>query len=139
VIEKFAEGGWSGFEQLPYKDVPGSHRGVVRQNLLKEGETQFEVRYFEIAPGGFTSFERHEHEHFVVVMCGAGEVRLGEDVRPLEQRDLVRVEPNMPHQFRNTGTEPFGILCVVDRMRDRPVLLGEAASATPEGVSARLT
>ena len=128
MIQKFRAGTWEGLDILPYKDVPGSHQGVIRQNLLKEGDTDFEVRYFEVAPGGFTSFEKHEHEHFVVIVRGRGEVGLGDEVEPVENLDLIRVAGSVPHQFRNTGEEPFGILCVVDRIRDKPQLMD------PEGV-----
>ena len=123
MIIRFRDGTWQGLDVLPYKDVEGSHQGVVRQNLLKEAQTEFEVRYFEVAPGGFTSFEKHEHEHFVVVLTGHGEVRLGDESTSVDEKDLIKVGPGVPHQFRNTGDEPFGILCVVDRVRDRPKLL----------------
>lgn len=118
---------WEGFDVLPYKDVEGSHRGVVRQNLLKEADTEFEVRYFEVAPGGFTSYEKHQHEHFVVVMHGRGQVILNQEIAEIGPKDLVRVAGQIPHQFRNTGDEPLGILCVVDRVRDRPTLVDPSA------------
>lgn len=130
MIARNVDGMWEGFDVLPYKDVEGSHRGVCRQNLLKEADTEFEVRYFEVAPGGFTSYEKHVHEHFVVVMAGTGEVVLGEEIRHIGLKDLIRVAGEVPHQFRNTGDEPLGILCVVDRVRDRPTLVDPAALLT---------
>lgn len=133
MIARNVDGKWEGFDVLPYKDVEGSHRGVSRQNLLKDADTEFEVRYFEVAPGGFTSYETHQHEHFVVVLRGSGEVVLGDEIRPVGLKDLVRVAGHVPHQFRNSGDEPFGILCVVDRVRDRPTLVD------PEALLARLT
>jgi quercetin dioxygenase-like cupin family protein len=129
LIRKYVDGLWEGLEVLPYKDVPGSHQGVVRQNLLKEAATDFEVRYFEVAPGGYTSFEKHEHEHFVVILRGRGEVRLGDESHTVEERDLVHVAENVPHQFRCRGEEPLGVFCVVDRLRDRPILLDPEATA----------
>lgn len=129
MISRFRNGTWEGFEILAYKDTPGSHQGVIRQNLLKDAPTDYEVRYFEVAPGGYTSFERHEHEHFVVVVAGEGEVRLGDEVSPIQEKDLVRVSGNVPHQFRNKGNEPLGILCVVDRVRDRPQLMNPPEAA----------
>jgi quercetin dioxygenase-like cupin family protein len=129
LIHRFQNGSWEGFEILAYKDTPGSHEGVVRQNLLKEAPTDYEIRYFEVAPGGYTSFERHEHEHFVVVVAGSGEVRLGDEVAIIGERDIVRVSGNVPHQFRNKSSEPLGILCVVDRVRDRPQLMEPAGAA----------
>jgi len=128
MISRFQNGTWEGFEILAYKDTPGSHEGVIRQNLLKDAPTDYEVRYFEVAPGGYTSFERHEHEHFVVVIAGKGEARLADETLPIGERDLVRVAGNVPHQFRNPYSEPLGILCVVDRVRDRPQLMEPARS-----------
>lgn len=115
-----AEGfAWPGVERKEYK--PGHSLDVSRRTLLESRGCQ--VRYFELAPGGFTSFEKHEHEHCVVVLRGRGRVRLGDEWHALEERDAVHVRPMTPHQFQNDGVEPFGILCVVDRDRDRPILL----------------
>lgn len=127
MISHYRDGAWEGFEILPYKDVEGSHRGVSRQNLNKESLTDFEVRTFEVAPGGFTSFEYHLHEHCVFIYRGSGEVQLGDESYPIGPMDMVRVAGNVPHQFRNNGDEPLGILCVVDRMRDRPTLVDPEA------------
>jgi ribulose-bisphosphate carboxylase large chain len=97
----------------------------VTRALLVGGageRTAFHVRYFEVAPGGFTTLERHAHEHVVVVLRGRGEVRLGGDVHALDFGDTVYVAPGEVHQFRNpSASEPFGFLCLVDAERDRPV------------------
>jgi quercetin dioxygenase-like cupin family protein len=115
-----AEGfSWPELEIKEYK--PGHSLDVTRRTLLESNGAQ--VRYFEVAPGGFTSFEKHEHEHLVVVLRGTGRVRLDSNWSELRQNDAVYVGPMVPHQFRNDGVEPFGILCVVDRDRDRPILL----------------
>jgi quercetin dioxygenase-like cupin family protein len=117
---------WEGVPAHEYKSPANHWCGVTRMVLVGgRGEaTGFQVRYFEIAPGGFSSFERHAHEHAVLVLRGQGEVQLGDQVHPLRQGDAVYVAPNEPHQFRNpSATEPFGFLCVVDAQRDRPVVL----------------
>jgi quercetin dioxygenase-like cupin family protein len=86
--------------------------------------TRFHVRYFEIAPGGFTSLEKHRHEHVILVLRGGGQVQLGGETQDVGYGDTVYVAPQEPHQFRNPSTsEPFGFLCIVDAERDRPVLL----------------
>ena len=97
--------------------------GTSRRNLTPLLEAGFETRYFEIAGGGHTSCEKHEHEHCVMVLRGTGEVFLDKEWHTLNFGDLVRVPSLIPHQFRNDGNEPFGILCIVDRDRDRPVLI----------------
>jgi quercetin dioxygenase-like cupin family protein len=83
-------------------------------------KTNFQVRYFEIAPAGFTTLEHHRHEHAVVVLRGRGEVRLGDAWHEVGFGDVVYVAPDEVHQLRNPGAEPFGFLCMVDAERDRP-------------------
>jgi quercetin dioxygenase-like cupin family protein len=115
---------WGGVPVQEYKAEAAHHCGVLRQVLVGDsGErTRFHVRYFEIAPGGFTTLERHQHEHVVVVMRGRGTVRLGDGEHPLAFGDALYVAPDEVHQLRNDGgAEPFGFLCVVDAERDRPV------------------
>src|SRR5579883_2789349 len=116
---------WQGVPVAAYKDSEGPWCGIARMLLVGgAGErVGFHVRYFEIAPGGFSSFERHAHEHAVVVLRGRGEVRLGDVTHALGFGDVVYVSPDEPHQFRNPTEEPFGFLCVVDAERDRPVLV----------------
>jgi quercetin dioxygenase-like cupin family protein len=123
VIARFQEGKWEGIEVQPYKDNPGGWMSITKQVLSPEMEAAFQVRYYEMAPGGYSSFERHEHEHCVVVLRGIGKVRLDDGWHDLEPNDVVRVKGHQPHQFANRGPEPFGILCVVDKERDRPVHL----------------
>jgi ribulose-bisphosphate carboxylase large chain len=115
---------WQGVPPQQYKVAADHHCGVVRSVLVGErGEqTRFALRYFEIAPGGFTTLEHHRHEHAVVVMRGQGEVRLDADWHLVGFGDLVYVAPDEVHQLRNPSQEePFGFLCVVDAERDQPV------------------
>jgi quercetin dioxygenase-like cupin family protein len=117
---------WPGVAASEYKQSAEHHRGVTRMGLVGEaGEaTAFHLRYFEIAPGGFSSLEHHEHEHAVVVMRGRGVVQLGDAIHEIGFGDTVYVAPHEVHQFRNTSAnEPFGFLCIVDAVRDRPVLV----------------
>jgi len=123
MIRKWTGKNWEGLETKVYKDNPGNWQFVTRQNLMPESEAAFEMRCFEVEVGGYTSFEKHCHEHCVVVLSGRGEVRLNNEIQPIEPNDAVHVPPMMPHQFRNTGDEPLRILCVVDKERDRPVHL----------------
>jgi quercetin dioxygenase-like cupin family protein len=83
----------------------------------------FQLRYFEIAPGGFSSLEKHRHAHTIVVLRGRGRVVAGPRVFTVEPFDLVVIPPGAPHQFLNAGAEPFGFLCPVDADRDPPQAL----------------
>ena len=125
---------WEGVERRPYKDGGTHFRDVTRQLLFGGGAA--ELRYFEVGPGGWTTLERHEHAHQVMVLRGAGRALTGDGVVPLARFDLVRIPPLTWHQFRAAEDEPLGFLCLVDRERDRPQRPGpadlEALRADPE-------
>jgi quercetin dioxygenase-like cupin family protein len=118
---------WEGVAVESYKPDPKLFSGVTRQTVLGEGPGEgaatVVTRYFEVQPGGFSTLELHEHWHFVVVLRGEGTVTLGDEVTAIAPYDAVYVAPLTAHQFRATGTEPLGFICIVDRVRDNPVPL----------------
>ena len=81
-----------------------------------------QLRYFEVAPGGHSTLERHEHFHLVVVLRGKGRVLVGSQVHAIEEKDVVTIPSNTWHQFRAKAGVPLGFLCLVNTTRDRPVL-----------------
>ena len=121
---------WEGVPSREYKRPDATWAHVTRQVLIgASGEgCAFHVRYFEVAPGGHTTLERHRYEHAVVVLRGEGEVELAGGTCALGFGDLVWVAPGEAHRFRNRGAEPFGFLCVVDAVRDRPQPVAEPGS-----------
>lgn len=130
LIRRHEGANWPSVEATEYKNEPGTWMDVTRRVLFDRDTSQFQVRYFEVAPGGYTSLEKHVHEHCVIVVRGRGEVQLGEETFEVGMLDEVTVASGVPHQFRNPSSEPFGIVCIVDRDRDRPVLLGNAKGST---------
>jgi quercetin dioxygenase-like cupin family protein len=123
-VIRFSDFRWEGAKQVTYKDPGDDWRAVTRHGLVGPDEgTPFHLRYFEIEPGGFTTYERHAHQHVVVAVRGQGEVRMGDRWEPVNYGDVVYVAPNDPHQFRAAGDEPFGFLCIVAAERDRPIPL----------------
>jgi len=121
---------WEGVDELPYKeDDRALYKSITRQVLFSDPEMQGELRYFEVAPGGFSTLERHQHMHAVLILRGRGHCLVGDEVRPIDTRDLVTVPPMTWHQFRATKGEPLGFLCMVNATRDKPQL------PTPEELS----
>lgn len=118
---------WEGLELQAYKAESAPFKDVSRQTLLGEGvgegALRFVTRYFEVQPGGYSTLELHRHPHSVVVLRGTGQVVLGRRTHAIAAFDCVYVAPGAKHQFRATGREPLGFLCIVDRVRDRPVLV----------------
>ena len=106
---------------LAYKGEGDHFRDITRQVLFgAEAGVACELRYFEIAPGGHSTLERHEHTHAVMILRGAGRVLVGSELYDVGPHDLVRVAPLTWHQFRTEGDSPLGFLCLVDAERDRP-------------------
>jgi quercetin dioxygenase-like cupin family protein len=114
---------WQDVELLPYKeDGRALFKSITRQVLFSDPELHGELRYFEVAPGGYSTLERHEHMHAVLILRGRGHCLVGNEVRPVETRDLVTVPRLTLHQFRATADEPLGFLCMVNAARDKPQL-----------------
>jgi quercetin dioxygenase-like cupin family protein len=126
---------WEGVAAAGYKsdgEMDGAgYRGVTRHILSGSNDepSTFQVRYFQVEPGGFTRLERHEHIHSVTVIRGRGYAIVGDTVHPIADLDHVYVPPMTLHQFVNEGDTPFGFLCIVDAVRDRP------QPATPDEVA----
>lgn len=97
--------------------------GVRRVELIgKNGEqSNFDLRYFELQPGGFTSLEKHLHTHVIITTCGTGVLRTDQARTQLVPMDIAYIQPLQVHQLRNEASEVFGFFCIVDRERDRPM------------------
>jgi mannose-6-phosphate isomerase-like protein (cupin superfamily) len=112
---------WEGVEVRPYKQEGAHFSGVTRQLLFEGGDgLGCQLRYFEVAPGGWTSLERHRHAHAVMLVQGAARVLVGDRIVEARTNDLVRVPPLTWHQFQTAGSTPLGFLCMVDCDRDAP-------------------
>jgi quercetin dioxygenase-like cupin family protein len=112
---------WDDVDLKHYKPVGTHFRDITRQVLFGEAENlPSELRYFEIGPGGYSTFERHQHVHAVMIIHGCGEAVVGSEVHPLERLDLVHVPPMTWHQFHAAADSALGFLCLVACDRDRP-------------------
>jgi quercetin dioxygenase-like cupin family protein len=118
---------WSEVDVLAYKaEGSAPFKDVTRQVLFEEPEMGCQWRYFEVAAGGHTTLERHEHVHGVMILRGSGTALVGQRVAPFGPYDLFRVPPLTWHQFRASEDEPMGFLCLVRSVRDRPQLPTES-------------
>lgn len=114
---------WDDVAWLPYKqDGSAPFKDISRQVLFQEPDMGCELRYFEMDANGYSTLERHEHAHAVVILRGHGTCLLGETVRAVKPLDLVTIPAWTWHQFRASTDAPMGFLCMVNQARDRPVL-----------------
>ena len=116
---------WQGVEVAEYKrEQEAPFRDVTRQVLFDHPLLSCQLRYFEVAPGGHTTLERHEHVHAVLIARGHGRCLIGDRLYDLAEHDLVHVPPLTWHQFQAGKHAPLGFLCMVNAVRDRPQLPG---------------
>ncbi|MGH7662333.1 MAG: cupin domain-containing protein [Vulcanimicrobiaceae bacterium] len=114
---------WNDVDVLEYKEAGSApFRSVTRSVLFEDAELGFQWRYFEVGPGGYTTLERHEHVHAVMIVRGSGKALVGTSVHDFTTFDLFRVPPMTWHQFRASDETSMGFLCLVPVERDRPQL-----------------
>ena len=121
---KFSAFKWTGRDIQEYKPEGDlDNKNVVRHELIgNNGEnTKFDLRYFEIESGGYSSLEKHVHEHVIIGVRGRGILLKGGQEIIIGRHDVAYVAPLEPHQLRNQDSEPFGFFCIVDHERDRPI------------------
>lgn len=118
---------WDGVDVLAYKpEGAAPFKDVTRQVLFDGADGTGQWRYFEIAPGGHSTLERHAHVHAVMVIRGRGRCLVGDQAYDIETHDLVTVPTMTWHQFLAAPDEPLGFLCLVPADRDRPQLPDDA-------------
>jgi quercetin dioxygenase-like cupin family protein len=106
---------WADVPIRAYGPENSTARDATRQVLIgpDEDAPHFHLRYFRVAPGGYTSLDRHAHDHGVYVLHGHARVRLGDTEECIGPGDLLYIPGDEVHQFHTDGPEPFGFLCVV--------------------------
>lgn len=115
---------WADTEKKVYKTDSDNFKDIHRYTLLGDeySDLNFQTRYFEIQPGGYSSLEYHRHPHSVVVIRGSGSVIMNNELLEISIYDVVYISPETIHQFHADQGEPLGFICTVDRYRDRPVI-----------------
>jgi quercetin dioxygenase-like cupin family protein len=125
-VRRFDAFRWEDTDLLAYKEEGAApFKAITRQSLFRHPELKGELRYFEMAPGGYSTLERHAHVHAVMILRGEGECLVAGEVYKISANDLVTIEPMTWHQFRANAGGPLGFLCMVNVDRDKPQLPSE--------------
>lgn len=121
-LKHTAPGQWAGVETKIYKTEGTHFKDIIRRQLLgpETPGTAFELRYFEVAPGGYSSLEIHEHTHTVIITRGRGSAILGHRAVSVGEHDVCHTGPGEAHQFLADQGEALGFYCLVHKDRDRP-------------------
>lgn len=102
-------------KEIPYEDT-SAFKGVKKQILIgpRDGSAEIVMRYFSLEPGGNTPYHSHGFPHVVKVEKGQGIV-IDKDGKkhPLEASQVIYIQDDEIHGFKNTGAEPFDFICIV--------------------------
>lgn len=80
----------------------------------KDGSPSFCFRVFTIEPAGHTPYHTHDFEHLNYVINGQGFIVDEKGVEhPIKAGEFALILPGERHQFRNTDTVPFIVICAV--------------------------
>ena len=123
---EFDDFNWIGRDSVKYKEADDISFNSIRRIELagKNGEiSAFDLRYFEMDQNGFSSKEMHQHAHVIIVARGEGEVIVGDEEYSAKKNDILYIKPMTTHQLKNPHAEPFGFYCIVDRDRDKPIII----------------
>lgn len=102
--------------EVPLEEVSmEGAKGVKMRWLIsqKDNAPNFALRLFEVQEGGFTPYHTHSFEHEVYVVDGEGVFVTEEKDYPFKKGDIIYVDPDMKHQFRNAGQTVMKFLCIV--------------------------
>jgi len=101
-----------------YRDVPSEPGGADGLSIrwvinASQGATNFAMRVLELEPGKVSPLHQHDNEHEAFVLEGQGEVKTGEDSKPIKEGSVVFIPGKEAHQFRNTGQTTMRFIDVV--------------------------
>jgi len=121
IIKHNSDFTWENVDVLKYKEEGTHFKAITRQLLFEcNRDLAVQLRYFEIAPGGHSTLERHNHVHVVMVIRGSGKALIGSEVVTLGRFDIINIPSHTWHQFQAVTREPLGFLCLVNTKRDKP-------------------
>lgn len=101
---------WEGVDVYSYNSNEATKQVLIGH---ADGAHNFEVRYFTIPPRGFSSMDRHAHDHGVMIVHGRSRVQLGDKFEEVGPGDVIYIPCYEPHQFENLTDEPMTFLCII--------------------------
>ena len=110
-----------------YKDIPlekvtmegAKKAGIRRMVIQNDGAPNFAMRMFEIEPGGFTPYHSHSWEHENFIVEGEGVLTTEDGEVPFKAGDIIYVDPNFVHNYKNTGNKVLKFLCIIPHEKSR--------------------
>ncbi|HWS23615.1 MAG TPA: cupin domain-containing protein [Anaerolineales bacterium] len=92
---------------------------TTKQVLISDTEgPHFAMRKFTIGPNGFMPNHTNTVEHEQFVINGNARISIDGKEFDVEQGSVVFIPANVPHWYKNTGSDNFEFLCVIPNQPD---------------------
>ena len=92
---------------------------TTKQVLISDTEgPHFAMRKFTIGPNGFMPNHTNTVEHEQFVINGTARISIDGKEFDVEQGSVVFIPANVPHWYKNTGSDNFEFLCVIPNQPD---------------------
>ncbi|PKN74656.1 MAG: cupin [Candidatus Cloacimonetes bacterium HGW-Cloacimonetes-2] len=100
--------------ELEAVNMEGAKGAKIRWLISqKDGAPTFAMRMFEVDPDGQTPYHEHTWEHEIYCLSGSGMLLTERGDLPFATDDIIYVDPNMKHAFKNVGTDTLKFLCII--------------------------
>ncbi len=87
----------------------------------KDQPPNFQMRLFEVAPGGHSPFHDHPWEHEVFILEGSGKLKYRQQEHGFEAGYFILVPPGEKHSFINTGDDTLKFLCLIPNKKQEKI------------------
>jgi quercetin dioxygenase-like cupin family protein len=92
----------------------GAEKVTIRLLISeKDGAPHFQMRLFEVGPGGRTPLHRHDWEHEVFILEGEGMLVFEGEEKSFSSGYFAYVPAGAEHSFVNTGSGSLEFLCII--------------------------
>lgn len=104
------------YSDAPATEVtqPGAKGTQVRIPIgVADGAPTFTMRVFTLSPGGNTPYHRHDYEHEIYIIRGAGILKSPEGQHAVSAGTVVLVKPDEWHGFVADAAQGMEMMCLV--------------------------
>jgi transcriptional regulator with XRE-family HTH domain len=118
VADLFEPGGPPRPRVLRRADRPALNFGILGRKLLLTQRPLHHLEVFvgELGVGGSTGAEQYSHgdsEELFVVLAGAVQLELGDELHDLETGDSIDYRSSTPHRILNTGDDVAEVMWII--------------------------
>ncbi len=100
---------------------PGVMSNVIKQVLVgpEQGWQGWVMRQFSLGTEGYTPRHAHPWPHINYIVSGQGTLFLDGKHYPVQAGSVAYIPGDAEHQFENSGTEDFVLICIVPEEGDK--------------------